>query len=310
MSISIDPAAKRPYRGRFAPSPSGPLHFGSLIAALGSYLDAKANHGAWLVRMEDIDTPRVVKGAESDILHTLEAYGLHWDESVIYQSQRHSIYQDIIQSLINQQYVYGCHCTRKQIKAIGGIYQSHCKTLGHCLNTSALRLTQNHPIESYQDLIQGEVKINSALAHEDYIIKRSDGLYAYQLVVVADDIAQGITRVVRGADLLEPTARQISLFKQLGQPVPEYAHLPLAVSKPGLKLSKQNHAPAIDKKAPATTLMRALSFLGFEPPTELALESVETILNWAIKHYSLHMIANKLEIAVPIVNEKIDIKKD
>ena len=298
MSTTAVNAPMRTYRGRFAPSPSGPLHFGSLIAAVGSFLDAKSNQGKWLVRIEDIDTTRVVPGASDDILRTLEAYGLHWDEGVIYQTKRHTEYQTVVDALIAKIFVYACHCTRKEIKAMGGIYQGYCKSKHHPLNDSALRLTQQFATSEYHDLIQGQVNIDSRLAKEDYLIKRSDGLFAYQLVVVVDDIAQGISHVVRGADLLEPTARQLSLFKQLGQPAPNYAHLPLAVAKPGFKLSKQNYAPAISKRAPKPALFDAFRFLGLNPEPALLSSTVEEMLNWAISAYRIENIPTALEIQV------------
>ncbi|BBN82732.1 glutamyl-Q tRNA(Asp) synthetase [Pseudoalteromonas sp. A25] len=278
------------YRGRFAPSPSGPLHFGSLIAALASFLTAKSQQGQWLVRIEDIDTPRVVKGADSDILHTLEAYGLHWDENVIYQSQRHSLYEDALEHLNQQSLVYACQCTRKEIKLRGGFYDNHCRTLNLPRSGNALRLQQHFPIEKFHDQIQGLVHIPKKIAHEDYIIKRRDGLFAYQLVVVLDDIEQKITHVVRGADLLEPTARQLGLFEQLGNCAPHYAHIPLAVAKPGFKLSKQNHAPAIDKRNPIPATLAALRFLGFNPPSELTTATIEEVLAWAVQSFCLDTI--------------------
>ncbi|WP_404342861.1 tRNA glutamyl-Q(34) synthetase GluQRS [Pseudoalteromonas mariniglutinosa] len=298
MSDTADTASKRPYRGRFAPSPTGPLHFGSLVAAVGSYLDAKVNHGKWLVRIEDIDTTRVVAGAASDILKTLEAYGLYWDESVIYQSQRQSLYQDVVTQLIEQQLIYACHCSRKQIKAMGGIYQGHCKNRQYPFTDSALRLTQCYATSQYQDLLQGLIQIDPRLAQEDYLIKRSDGLFAYQLVVVVDDIAQNISRVVRGADLLDPTARQLSLFQQLKQPSPEYAHLPLVVAKPGFKLSKQNYAPAISTSSAKPALLNAFEFLGLKPEKALLSESIEYMLAWAITKFSLTTVPKATEIQV------------
>ena len=277
--------------------PFGAIAFGSLIAAVGGFLDAKANQGKWLYAL-NIDTTRVVNGASDDILHTLEAYGLYWDEPVIYQTQRHEQYQAIVDELISQNLVYACHCTRKEIKAIGGIYQGHCRYKNHTLADSALRLTQQFATSHYHDLIQGEVYVDSQLAKEDYLIKRSDGLFAYQLVVVADDIAQGITRVVRGADLLEPTARQLSLFKQLNKPAPEYAHLPLAVAKPGFKLSKQNYAPAIAKSDPKPALFDALRFLGLKPESSLLSLNIEQMLAWAVETYRLEHIPKVQEIQV------------
>lgn len=283
----------RGYRGRFAPSPSGPLHFGSLVAALASYLDAKTHQGSWLVRMEDIDTPRVVQGADSAILTALEKFGLHWDEKVEYQSQRHTLYQDTLAQLKPD--LYACNCTRKMIKQAGGLYQGHCKSLALDFNDHAVRLTQTHPVYQFTDLLQGQVNVPHDLADEDYIVKRRDGLFAYQLVVVVDDIEQNISRVVRGADLLEPTARQISLFKQLGHTVPEYAHVPLAVTEPGFKLSKQNHAPAINIDDPIPELLRALSFLGLDVTNDMKLSNVEEVLTWASTQFSFAAIPQVLE---------------
>jgi glutamyl-Q tRNA(Asp) synthetase len=283
----------RGYRGRFAPSPSGPLHFGSLVAALASYLDAKTHQGSWLVRMEDIDTPRVVQGADSAILTALEKFGLHWDEKVEYQSQRHTLYQDTLAQLKPD--LYACNCTRKMIKQAGGMYQGHCKSLALDFNDHAVRLTQTHPVYQFTDLLQGQVNVPHDLADEDYIVKRRDGLFAYQLVVVVDDIEQKISRVVRGADLLEPTARQISLFKQLGHTVPEYAHVPLAVTEPGFKLSKQNHAPAINIDDPIPELLRALSFLGLYVTDDMKLSNVEEVLTWASTQFSFAAIPQVLE---------------
>jgi len=298
MSSTAAVAQVSDYRGRFAPSPSGPLHFGSLVAAVGSYLDAKINQGTWLVRIEDIDTPRVVKGAATDILNTLEAYSLNWDEDVVYQTQRLNIYQDAVNSLSEQQLTYACQCSRKQIKALGGIYQGQCKHSQLSEQGHALRLTQCHAAVAYNDLIQGHIEVNSALAHEDYIIKRSDGLFAYQLVVVIDDIEQKITRVVRGADLIEPTARQISLFKQLNRPIPQFAHLPLAVSKPGFKLSKQNYAPAICKQNPKPTLIAVFNFLGLPTHDQLMDLTTEQLLAWGMAHFNLSRVPTTREIQI------------
>lgn len=299
MSITTAVTApSRKYRGRFAPSPSGPLHFGSLVAAVGSYLDAKSNQGSWLVRIEDIDTTRVVKGAADDILKTLEAYGLYWDEHVVYQTQRHELYQHTIAQLQSHNLVYACNCSRKQIKALGGIYQGHCRNRSLDNNNCAQRLIQQHPTIHYRDLIQGDVIVDSNLAQEDYIIKRSDGLFAYQLVVVADDIDQGITDIVRGADLLEPTARQLSLFKQLNAQLPNYAHLPLAVAKPEFKLSKQNYAPAICKKKPKPALFNAFKFLGLAPTAEISTLSIEQMVAWAVNRYDLQHVPKVPQIQV------------
>ena len=288
----------KPYIGRFAPSPSGPLHFGSLVAALGSYLDAHAHLGQWLVRIEDIDTPRVRSGADAEILRTLEAYGLHWHGDVIWQSKRLERYQHVAQELVEQGAVYGCHCSRKTIKALGGIYNGHCRNLALSGDHLALRLIQQYPTYSYVDRLQGCIKVPAAQAQEDYIIKRRDGLFAYQLVVVIDDIDQGVTDVVRGADLLMPTARQIGLFSQLGHQAPRYLHLPLAVASPGFKLSKQNYAPAIDRTSPQPALFDALRFLGLKPDPELRHAPVEDMITWGIKHYRSESLTRALEVQV------------
>lgn len=203
------------YIGRFAPSPSGPLHFGSLVAALGSYFQAKSQKGQWLVRMEDLDPPREMPGAADLILKTLETYQLHWDGEVIYQSHRHPAYQAQIERWLTEQQAYYCECTRKQIKALGGFYNGHCRHSALDDNGErAVRLVMNHPVESFEDIRHGTMSIPAELAKEDFIIKRRDGLFAYNLAVVLDDIAQGVTEVVRGADLIEPTGRQISSIKR------------------------------------------------------------------------------------------------
>ncbi|WNC72763.1 tRNA glutamyl-Q(34) synthetase GluQRS [Thalassotalea psychrophila] len=294
-----NPISQRPpssYRGRFAPSPSGLLHFGSLVAALASYLQAKSLQGKWLVRIEDIDKPREMPGASEAILTTLDAYGLHWDEQVIYQSQQASLYYDVLTYLNEQNKSYYCQCTRGQIKKTGGIYLGTCKTLNLDAAGCATRLINEFPFAEFSDGIQGTVAVDKALAAEDFIIHRRDGLFAYQLAVVVDDALQGITEVVRGCDLLEPTARQLSLFKTLRLTAPNYVHVPLAVTEQGYKLSKQNAAPAINNKNPQPALIKALQFLGQNPVKDLELEPVETIINWAIQHWQLRNIPKQREI--------------
>jgi len=297
-------AIKNSYRGRFAPSPSGLLHFGSLIAALASFLDAKSyvdtkgNTGTWLVRIEDIDPPREKIGASSAILATLEAFGLHWDESVLYQSQQHQLYQDVLSDLQQANLSYYCQCTRAEIKAIGGNYQGHCRGLNKPVENSAIRLINQHGIYQFNDLFQGQVKSNQDLAKEDFIIHRKDGLFAYQLAVVVDDIYQNINHVIRGCDLLEPTARQLTLFTTLQQKTPQYGHVPLAVTNKGFKLSKQNKAPAIDNNHPQPALIAALTFLGQKPPIELCNVSVEEIIAWAMKHWHRESIPKKIQINI------------
>lgn len=292
------PLAAKEYRGRFAPSPSGLLHFGSLIAALASYLDAKHHHGKWLVRIEDIDPPREQAGASQAILTTLEAFGLHWDEQVLYQSQQTQRYNQVLYDLAAQKLTYHCQCTRAQIKAAGGIYQGRCKNLNLPEQNNAIRLINHFGINQFNDLIQGSVTCDQALAQEDFILKRKDGLFAYQLAVVIDDIFQEINHVIRGCDLLEPTARQLSFFATLKQTPPQYGHIPVASSAQGFKLSKQNKAPAIDNNHPQPALIAALVFLGQATEKEMTNASIEEIINWAIKHWQRDKIPKTTEIVI------------
>ena len=294
----LTPSNKRSetYRGRFAPSPSGELHFGSLIAALASYLDARHHDGKWLIRIEDIDPPREQPGADKSILNTLEAYGLYWDESVLYQSKQTGYYRCVIDQLLQSEQAYYCRCTRAQIKAIGGIYIGHCRTLEHAPEGSAIRVINPYNNARYLDIFQGEVTSNQQLAGEDFIILRRDGLFAYQLAVVLDDLYQNINHVVRGCDLLEPTARQLSFYQILKQNAPQFGHVPLAVTDQGYKLSKQNKAPAICTKHPQPSLIQALSFLGQQPPIELTNASVDEIIQWATEHWQRKKVPKQKEI--------------
>ena len=292
------------YRGRFAPSPSGLLHFGSLIAALASFLDAKSftssqgQSGKWLVRIEDIDPPREQLGASSAILTTLEAFGLHWDESVLYQSQQSQLYQDTLSDLQQKNLSYNCRCTRAEIKALGGIYQGHCQTLSHSKDNSAIRLKNQYGHYQFNDIFQGSINCNQPLAKEDFIIHRKDGLFAYQLAVVVDDIYQNVNHVIRGCDLLEPTARQLTLLATLNSTTPVYGHVPLAVTTGGYKLSKQNKAPAIDNNSPQPALIAALEFLGQVPDPKLVNEKVDDIIRWAIENWSREKVASVTEISI------------
>jgi glutamyl-Q tRNA(Asp) synthetase len=284
------------YIGRFAPSPSGPLHFGSLIAAIGSYLRARAQQGSWLVRIEDIDPPREQPGAAAQILRTLERFSLHWDGEVIYQSQRHERYQAILDELYQQGKTYHCCCTRAQIQAAGGFYPGTCRDKQYPPLNAAVRLRVDAPCLSFQDQLLGLITVEPRLASEDFILKRRDGLFAYNLAVVIDDADCGVTEVVRGADLLEPTARQITLYQQLGWPVPDWLHLPLALQENGLKLSKQNHAPAIDELPVVKTLCQALLFLGQTLPEDIADMTAESLLRWAVEHWQLSSIPTTARI--------------
>ena len=262
-------AAVPAYRGRFAPSPTGPLHFGSLVAALGSYLDARANGGEWLVRMEDVDLPRCVPGAEKQILNTLEAFGFEWDGEVVCQSRRSDLYRSALDRLITQGQVFPCACTRKQLSggavAIDGspLYDGRCRhglAPGDKARTWRLRVTD--AAIAFDDAVQGHQVQQLQRDVGDFVLLRADGLFAYQLAVVVDDAEQGITHVVRGADLLDSTPRQIYLQQLLDLPLPAYAHLPVAVDAAGEKLSKQTLAAPVDTAQPLDALNAAWRFLG------------------------------------------------
>jgi len=285
------------YRGRFAPSPTGPLHFGSLVAALGSFLDARANRGAWLVRIEDIDPPRAVLGAADDILRTLERLALTWDGEVMYQSRRHAAYAAAVERLRASGAVYPCICSRKEIadSAVMGVeapvYPGTCRNgieAGH--RPRALRLRVDAQVVSFTDLIRGTISMNLAQEIGDFVVKRADGYYAYQLAVVVDDAAQNITHVVRGADLLGSTARQIHLQRLLGVPTPAYAHLPVVLNASGEKLSKQTGATALNVEAGGALLCEALGVLGQSPPNDLAREPAAVVVEWAIAHWRLSAV--------------------
>jgi len=288
------------YIGRFAPSPTGPLHFGSLIAATASYLEAKTHQGQWLVRIEDLDPPREQKGATSDIMHTLEAFGFEWDGEIMLQSQRHSAYETALAQLKTQNSTYRCICSRKEIadSAIqgieGAVYPGTCRHAQH--QGGAWRILTSHDVVSFEDAIQGRQSQN--LLHDlgDFVLKRADNIYAYQLAVVVDDAAQGITHIVRGADLLSSTPRQIYLQHSLQLPTPHYAHLPIVLNAQGEKLSKQTLAQALDKKNPAPALWQTLQFLGQSPPQALQHE-LQTLWNWALAHWQLarvpHLVSSR-----------------
>jgi glutamyl-Q tRNA(Asp) synthetase len=286
------------YRGRFAPSPTGPLHFGSLVAAVGSYLAARSRQGEWLVRIENLDPPREVAGAAREILATLEALGMEWDGEVIYQSRRNEVYQAALAALEQQGLLYPCTCSRKEIadSSISGIdgpvYPGTCRggLPADRSSTTALRvLTHDDPIE-FRDVLRGPIRQQLASATGDFVLRRADGIYAYQLAVVADDAAQGVTHVVRGVDLLDSTPRQIYLQQLLGYPTPAYMHLPVVTNAQGEKLSKQTQAVAVDISRPVAQLVEAVRFLGQTPPVELAESNVASFWQWALENWSPQQI--------------------
>jgi len=280
------------YTGRFAPSPTGPLHFGSLLAALASYLDAKHQQGRWLLRIENPDPLREQPGATDQILYTLDTYGLHWDGEVIYQNQRQDYYQHLLEKLIQQDLAYPCDCSRKQLKLRNALqhYDRHC--LKHPPDKQAqTAIRARYTLENlcFNDRILGIQQANNCV-QGDFIIFRRDGLFAYQLAVVADDHAQKINQVVRGADLLQETFAQIQLQQHLNLTSPDYAHIPLATTADGQKLSKQNLAPALENRNPAIELLQALRILNQELPPEPLSQTVESLLQWAISHWHIERV--------------------
>lgn len=278
------------YLGRFAPSPSGPLHAGSLLAALASFLDARSQSGRWLVRIEDIDPPREQAGADQIILDTLIAHGLIWDGDVVYQSKRHARYDEILAELTARDLVYRCNCTRQRLQSLNYRYDRHCQTNPPPVDApAALRFRAPDKTVLFDDRVLGR-QAQDLRREGDGVIHRKDGLYAYMLAVVIDDIDAGITDIVRGEDILPVTARQIALYQALNAAVPRYAHIPLALAQDGRKLSKQNGAPALDNSKPAENLFSALIFLQQNPPVELAGESVAAILDWAIAHWEMERL--------------------
>jgi glutamyl-Q tRNA(Asp) synthetase len=295
----------KPYRGRFAPSPTGPLHFGSLVAAAGSYLEARSRAGSWLVRMEDLDRPREAQGAADAILRALEGYGFEWDGSVMRQSDRAAAYRAALQRLERDGAVFACTCTRREIadstlgEAGGPVYPGTCRN-GPAPGRSAwaIRARADNAVIGFEDRLQGRIEQNLASEVGDFVVRRADGLFAYQLAVVVDDSEQGITDVVRGADLLASTPRQILLQRLLGCATPGYLHLPVAVNRNGEKLSKQTHAAPLELTQASLRLWRALRFLGQKPPVELKAEGIQTLWNWAHAHWRVEGISRRRSIPV------------
>lgn len=292
------------YRGRFAPSPTGLLHFGSLVAAVGSYLEAKINQGLWLLRIEDLDPPRAISGAAETIPRVLEAYGFEWDGEILYQSQRSDHYETALARLRESGHLYPCACSRKEIADSamhgleGPIYPGTCRNGLHGREARAWRLRTTMETVSFTDAVQGQQSQMLERDLGDFILKRADGLYAYQLAVVVDDAAQGITHIVRGADLLDSTPRQIWLQRLLSLPTPHYAHLPVVVNAHGEKLSKQTLAQPLGTAQPASALWEALVFLGQQPPTELR-SDLASLWQWAKAHWQLDAVPKSRVIMPP-----------
>jgi len=297
-----------PYVGRFAPTPSGPLHFGSLVAALGSALEARSHGGRWLVRIEDVDTPRAVPGMAESMLGTLARFGFEWDGEVLWQSRRTGIYAEALERLKADGYVFPCACSRRELAEVpdsalardGSLrYPGACRNgLPPGVKPRAWRVRAEGTIR-FEDSIQGWQEEELTRDVGDYVVFRADGVFAYQLAVVVDDAEQGVTHVVRGADLLGSTARQIHLQKLLDLAVPAYAHLPVATNAAGEKLSKQTLARAIDESSPSHALVAALDFLGQNPPDGLSGASVGEVWAWALGNWKMGHVPRVLQEHAP-----------
>ncbi len=287
------------YVGRFAPSPTGPLHFGSLVGALASYLDARHHQGTWLVRIEDIDPLREPPGAASQILTTLEAHGLHWDRAVLYQSTRSAAYEEALAKLLATNHAYYCPCSRKQLAEHNGRHGPQCRDRRQPPSGAAIRFKVPEHELQVQDRIQGLLHFTLRAEYDDFVLKRKEGFYAYQLAVVVDDAWQGVTDIVRGSDLLDSLPWQLLLQEALALAHPCYAHIPVITNDLGQKLSKQNRSPALDDHLAPDNLRRALQALHLTVPAELAAASCEELLLWAIPRWSSQVIA-----AVPSIPER------
>lgn len=271
--------------GRFAPSPTGPLHVGSLYTALASFLQARSRQGQWLLRIDDLDTTRNIKSSVDSILSTLEAFGLYWDQAIYYQSRHLDDYEDFLATLKNNQLVYPCICSRKILSSstfASDVYPGFCRDKPVPRHVQqAIRIKTDQRTISFHDDLQGLITHSLAERHGDFILKRKDQIIAYQFAVVIDDYLQGVNHVVRGCDLLDVTPRQIYLQQLLGLPSPGYMHVPVIVDAQGHKLSKQTLAQAVDVSSPGTVCFKLLGLLKQHPPSELQFAPATEILDWA-----------------------------
>lgn len=285
------------YIGRFAPTPSGYLHFGSLVAALASYLDARAVGGRWLLRMEDLDPPREMPGAQAAIVESLQRYGFEWDGEMQRQSERHDAYERVIERLLREGLAYPCQCSRKQLEAWPSAYPGFCRDANQPLENAAIRLRVPHLEYRFTDRVQGEYGQHLGRDVGDFVIRRRDGLFAYQLAVVLDDAWQGVTDVVRGADLLDSTPRQLYLQELLGLPQPRYLHVPLIIQPDGHKLGKSYRSPPLRPDEAVPLLLRALRALGQPTAPELNDALPGELLAWAIPRWNPGRIPRTLTLA-------------
>lgn len=301
--------------GRFAPSPTGPLHFGSLVSALGSYLQARAANGRWLLRIDDLDQERVVPGAADNIIATLAAFGFEWHGEIAYQSRRRERYAAAIETLRAHKRIYACTCSRSQIALWNSLtarvndaaesdepkYSGTCRLLDRSeLNSHALRFTVDEQTVSFSDTVQGHFSQNVRDTCGDFVVRRRAGNHAYHLAAVVDDYESGVSEVVRGADLLASTPRQILLQRALGLPTPRYCHLPLALDLHGAKLSKSAQSIAINSQNAADVLWQALQFLRQQPPLELRTAPLRAIWNWSIEHWTVNPLIGTRSALAPV----------
>lgn len=292
--------------GRFAPSPTGRLHLGSLFTALGSFLEARTRKGRWLLRIDDLDTPRNVPGVTEAILRTLDAFGLHWDEPIAYQSQHQQAYQQALTNLQQLQLLYYCTCSRRSLSdvspdALGSerVYPQFCRNQYHLPGgQAAVRIKTESVMITFNDVLQGTITENLATQHGDFILQRKDRIIAYQLAVVLDDYVQGVNQVVRGSDLLASTIKQIYLHQCLKLPIPSYCHMPVITGAQGLKLSKRDFAPAVNHQNRQQILFKLLELLQQNPPSVLRNEPVAVQLDWALKHWNPNALNHVRSIEV------------
>jgi glutamyl-Q tRNA(Asp) synthetase len=292
-------AASDPTIGRFAPSPSGALHFGSLLAALASFLDVRARGGRWLLRMEDLDPAREPPGAADQILFLLEDLALTWDGPVLYQSQRLDAYAEALATLTDLGLTYACDCSRQRVRALGGVYDNHCRhRASPPAGSSAIRYKVPDQTLGIDDRIQGKYCQNLIRDCGDFVLRRRDGLMAYQLAVVVDDQWQGVTDILRGHDLLDSTPRQLTLQQALGYRQPVYAHVPVATNHRGQKLSKQHFARPLQRDSASEYLYQALLFLCQQPPADLRKASPAEQVAWAMAHWDIQRVPKLATIPV------------
>jgi glutamyl-Q tRNA(Asp) synthetase len=294
------PLPSAPYRGRFAPSPTGPLHLGSLYTALAGFCEARRRGGVWLVRIDDADRLRCRQVHADDILRTLETHGLWWDEAVLFQSLRDEIYRAALERLAAGGRVFACTCPRRELAASGRVYPGRCRTR-HSQPPSgehALRLRVDAAAIGFDDRLQGRVEQDLGKEVGDFVVRRRDGIPAYHLATVVDDAEQGVTEVLRGVDLLDSTPRQILLQESLGLPRPDYCHIPVLTGRGGVKLSKQAGARPVDPATPSENLGTLLALLGFAPEPGLLGAQPAEILDWAVARWDIGRLPSRQGIDV------------